>query len=66
MTRIRRSTAGRHARDLRRARIHSTLGDLIAAAYDALGPDAGPGDVARLLSAPAMLRHIGARGRGVR
>ncbi|WP_373046191.1 hypothetical protein [Vulgatibacter sp.] len=30
-------------------RIRTTLGDLIAAAYDAIGPDATAEDVARLL-----------------
>jgi hypothetical protein len=42
----------------RRRRIRSTLGDLIAAAYDALGPDAAARDVARLLTAPVMVRQI--------
>jgi hypothetical protein len=42
-------------------RIRATLGELIAAAYDALGPDAGARDVARLLSAPILARGLGSR-----
>lgn len=35
-------------------RIRTSLGELIAAAYDALGPDADAEEVARLLRAPAL------------
>ena len=58
MNRNRRLAAPRRPR---RLRIRSTLGDLIAAAYDALGPQAGAQDVARLLTAPALVRAIGSR-----
>jgi hypothetical protein len=65
MTRNRRNATTRSSRPSRRLRIRATLGDLIAAAYDALGPEAGAGDVARLLSAPAMARYISPRGPGL-
>lgn len=42
-------------------RPHATLGDLIAAAYDVLGPGVRPEEVARVLSQPALARALGLR-----
>lgn len=38
--------------------VRTTLGDLIAACYDAVGPDADPEGVARLLRAPGLAKRI--------
>lgn len=40
---------------------HPTVGDLIAAAYDALGPGVRAEDVARVLAAPDLARALRTR-----
>ena len=49
-------TATRRAR-----RPHATVGDLIAATYDALGPGVRTEEVARLLAAPELARALRTR-----
>ena len=39
-------------------RLRVTLGDLVAAAYDALGPEASAADVARLLRHPELAEGL--------
>jgi len=57
----RRKTRDRRARltEGRRVRIHTTVGELIAAAFDAVGNEVR--GVARLVSSPALLRSSGVR-----
>lgn len=52
-------TRGTSTRRMHRRR--ATVGDLIAAAYDALGPGVRVEDVARVLAAPDLARALGAR-----
>lgn len=50
-----------HGSPLRTRRRRATVGDLIAAAYDALGPGVRAEDVARVLAAPDLARALRTR-----
>ena len=42
----------------RTRRPHATVGDLIAATYDVLGPGVRPEEVARVLATPTLARAL--------
>jgi hypothetical protein len=52
-------TNGTSPRGARRRR--ATVGDLIAAAYDAMGPGVRPEEIARFLAAPDLARALRTR-----
>jgi hypothetical protein len=56
MARNRKSQNGTPMRRTRHPR--ATVGDLIAATYDVLGPGVRPEEVARILAAPTLARAL--------